>query len=53
LFRYLDEQSWRYNNRKLANDGERFQAALNGIAGKRLTHSALTGKIPVLETSPA
>jgi transposase-like protein len=51
LFRYLDEQSWRYNNRKLANDGERFQAALAGIFGKRLTHSALTGKIPVLETS--
>jgi transposase-like protein len=33
LFRYLDEQSWRYNNRKLANDGERFQAALQGITG--------------------
>jgi transposase-like protein len=51
LFRYLDEQSWRYNNRKLSNDGERFQAALAGIFGKRLTHSTLTGKAPVLETS--
>jgi transposase-like protein len=53
LFRYLDEQSWRYNNRKLANDGERFQAALARIAGKRLTHDRLTGKSPVLQTSPA
>jgi transposase-like protein len=24
LFRYLDEQSWRFHNRKLVNDGERF-----------------------------
>jgi transposase-like protein len=53
LFRYLDEQSWRYNNRKLANDGERFQAALAGIFGKRLTHNTLTGKTPAPESCPA
>jgi transposase-like protein len=44
LFRYLDEQSWRYNNRKLANDGERFTAAMRRIVGKRLTYANLTGE---------
>jgi transposase-like protein len=48
LFRYLDEQVYRYNNRELANDGERFQKALSQIAGKRLTYKHLTGK----ETEP-
>jgi transposase-like protein len=52
LFRYVDEQAWRYNNRKLANDGERFVAAMSGVAGKRLTYAHLTGKTQVLETSP-
>jgi transposase-like protein len=52
LFRYLDEQSWRYNNRKLANDGERFCAAISRIAGKRLTYAQLTGMNQVSETSP-
>jgi len=51
LFRYVDEQAWRYNNRKLANDGERFNEAMQGIAGKRLTYAHLTGKTQVLETS--
>jgi transposase-like protein len=44
LFRYLDEQTFRYNNRKLANDGERFEAAMSHIAGRRLTFNQLTGK---------
>ena len=44
LFRYLDEQSFRYNNRKLANDGERFRAAMQRISGRRLTYNQLTGK---------
>jgi transposase-like protein len=44
LFRYLDEQSFRYNNRKDMNDGQRFQLAMSQIAGKRLTYSALIGK---------
>lgn len=43
LFRYLDEQAWRYNNRKL-KDGERFNVALTGVLGKRITYSELTGK---------
>jgi transposase-like protein len=44
LFRYLDEQSFRYNNRQRANDGERFRAAMARINGRRLTYSQLTGK---------
>jgi transposase-like protein len=44
LFRYLDEQSFRYNNRKQMNDFDRFVLALAGITNKRLTYSELTGK---------
>lgn len=42
LFRYLDEQTFRYNNRK-ATDVERFNAALKQIAGRRLTYEEVTG----------
>jgi transposase-like protein len=42
LFRYLDEQSFRFNNRK-DSDAMRFVAALKGIIGKLLTYTALTG----------
>ena len=42
LFRYLDEQAFRFNNRVI-NDAERFAIALKGIINKRLTYSALTG----------
>jgi transposase-like protein len=41
LFRYLDEQSFRYNERK-ATDSERFQLVLGSVAGKRLTWDTLT-----------
>jgi transposase-like protein len=41
LFRYLDEQSFRYNERH-AKDAERFQKVLNSVAGKRLPWSVLT-----------
>lgn len=43
LFRYLDEQSFRFNNRK-ANDAERFVEVAGMVAGKRLTYAELTGK---------
>lgn len=43
LFRYLDEQAFRFNNRKAA-DADRFNMALLGILGKRLTYTELTGK---------
>jgi transposase-like protein len=44
LFRYLDEQSFRYNNRKEMDDGDRFRLALSQITEKRLTYTHLTGK---------
>jgi transposase-like protein len=43
LFRYLDEQSFRYNNRKGMNDQARFEKVMNNIADKRLTYKALIG----------
>lgn len=45
LFRYLDEQSFRYNNRKKLNDAGRFSLAVSQIVGKRLTFAELTGKV--------
>jgi transposase-like protein len=44
LFRYLDEQSFRYNNRKDMDDADRFRTVTSQIAGKRLTYKELTGK---------
>ncbi len=49
-FRYLDEQAFRYNNRKDAKDnpikdGPRFELALSQIAAKRLTFAEVTGKL--------
>lgn len=45
LFRYLDEQAFRYNNRKGMKDWERFDLAVSQIVGKRLTYAELTGKV--------
>jgi transposase-like protein len=42
LFRYLDEQAFRFNNRK-GSDAMRFALALKGILNRRLTYTALTG----------
>jgi transposase-like protein len=44
LFRYLDEQTFWYNNREEMNDYDRFRLALSQITGKRLTYEHLTGK---------
>jgi transposase-like protein len=43
LFRYIDEQMFRFNNRKMT-DGERFDVAVRGVVGKRVTFDELTGK---------
>lgn len=43
LFRYLDEQSFRFNNRKVT-DQIRFLAISRLIVGRRLTYQQLTGK---------
>jgi transposase-like protein len=44
LFRYVDEQAFRYNHRKDMDDSDRFVAVMNQIIGRRLTYKELTGK---------
>jgi transposase-like protein len=48
MFRYLDEQCFRYNTRKSGDtkltDLQRFDVALSGVTGKRLTFQEVTGK---------
>jgi transposase-like protein len=47
LFRYLDEQIFRFNNRAtkkhFVSDSDRFELAFPQIAGKRLTYQGLIG----------
>ena len=50
LFRYVDEQAFRFNNRKdefgsKMSDAQRFSNAVSQIAGKRLTYEQVTGKV--------
>jgi transposase-like protein len=49
LFRYLDEQVFRYNNRATkenkVTDADRFGMAVSKLFGKRLTFAELTGKL--------
>ncbi len=49
LFRYVDEQAFRFNNRKdgdrKISDSERFDIAMSQVLGKRLTFAELTGKV--------
>jgi transposase-like protein len=48
LFRYLDEQEFRFNNRGTRKapitDGQRFDLAVRQIVGKRLTYKQLIGQ---------
>jgi transposase-like protein len=44
LFRYCDEQAFRFNERK-STDSERFVAAVPAITGRRLTWKNLTGNV--------
>jgi len=45
LFRYLDEETFRYNERKDENgDAGRFEHVLRNTCGRRLTYKELTGK---------
>jgi transposase-like protein len=48
LFRYLDEQAYRFNNRATKdnqlNDFDRFKLAASQIVGKRLTWNEVTGR---------
>lgn len=43
LFRYLDEQAFRFNNR-IVTDAQRFEMVLGSVAGKRLTYNELIAK---------
>ena len=43
LFRYLDEQAYRFNSRKMT-DGDRFDEMTGRVTGKRLTYAQLTGE---------
>jgi transposase-like protein len=49
LFRYVDEQVFRYNNRATRDnpltDSDRFDLAVSQIVSKRLTYAELTGKV--------
>jgi transposase-like protein len=49
LFRYLDEQAFRYEHRATKdnpmNDADRFDLAVSQIIGKRLTYAEVTGKV--------
>lgn len=47
LFRYVDEQTFRFNERK-GNDAHRFSLAVSRIVGKRLTYAEVTGKVGVI-----
>jgi transposase-like protein len=42
VFRYLDEQAFRFNHR-VASDGDRFVTVVDSLLGKRLTYRQLTG----------
>jgi transposase-like protein len=49
LQRYVDEEVFRFNERKLS-DGERFAKVMPGVVGKRLTYKKLIGQT---ESPPA
>ena len=46
LFRYIDEQAYRFNHRKEMNDSDRFDFSVRQIVGPRLTWAGVTGKKP-------
>jgi transposase-like protein len=52
LFRYVDEQAFRFNNRKEMTDSDRFDLAVRQIVGKRLTWAEVTGKVGGSENRP-
>jgi hypothetical protein len=46
LFRYVDEQAFRFNNRQ-TDDVHRFVIGMQQIVGRRLTYKQPTGKVEV------
>jgi transposase-like protein len=54
LFRYLDEQAFRYNERKHGRgDAGRFAEILSTATGRRLTYKQLTGKTEMTVSTPS
>lgn len=57
LFRYLDEQAFRFNNRGSkeapVHDGERFDSVLSHVLGKHLTYAEVTGKTTTTDSQPS
>jgi hypothetical protein len=52
LFRYLDEQAFRFNERKnIDGDAGRFHEVASGMFGKRLTYKELIGESAEPQTS--
>lgn len=45
LFRYLDEQAFRFNHRKDMKDADRFSTVVSQIVGRRLTYKDLVGAL--------
>lgn len=43
MFRYLDEEAFRFNER-FGDDADRFLTAMHAVTGKRVTYRKLTGK---------
>ena len=44
LFRYLDEQAYRFNERH-GKDIDRFKRTMSRVVGKRLTYAKLSGQL--------
>jgi transposase-like protein len=51
LFRYLDEQAFRFNNRNEMNDSDRFSSVISNIVGRRLMYKELIAALD--NASPA
>lgn len=51
LFRYVDEQPFRFNNRRDMTDSDRFGLAVRQIVGKRLAWAEVTGKVSKIPES--
>ena len=51
LSRYLDEQTFRFNERE-DNDGARFRKVVSSVAGKRLTYDELIRNVPTGSIPP-
>jgi hypothetical protein len=45
---FLDEEAFRSNNRRDANDSDRFDLAVRQIVGKRLTWAEVTGRCQII-----